>query len=106
MRYRHTDRKHDKETDNRIMGTTTYPEVIPKNSDVIYYTKFNDSYMKLAYKYYKDQSLWWIIARANPPYKGSTRFVAGTKVIIPVEISDYLNEFSRINNIRDVKDPE
>lgn len=106
MRYKYTKRKQDKETNNRILTTTVYPQIISKNTDLIYYTKFNDSYMKLANTYYKDQSLWWVIARANRPYKGNTRFQAGNKIIIPLEIDDYLNEFRRLNTIVDIKDAE
>ena len=106
MRYKSTKIKLDKETDNRVLRTTQYPKITPKNSDVVYYTRFDDTFMGLANRYYGDQSLWWVIARANSPFTGNTKFKAGEKIIIPTEFQDFLNEFSRINSVKDIPDSE
>tara|TARA_B100000902_G_C27103559_1_gene810037 strand:- start:81 stop:401 length:321 start_codon:yes stop_codon:yes gene_type:complete len=106
MRYKYTKRKLDKETNNRILSVTHYPKITPKNSDIIYYTRFDDTFMRLAYTYYGDQSLWWIIARANAPFKGNTKFTPGSKIIIPIEYQDFLNEFNRLNSIIEIEDNE
>ena len=62
------------------------------------YTKFDDSYSTLAYRFYDDVSLWWIIARANEGFKGNLRLPVGTKLNIPTEIGDILSELERLNN--------
>lgn len=106
MRYKSTKIKLDKETNNRVLKITQYPKITPKNSDVIYYTRFDDTFMSLAYRYYGDQSLWWVIARANTPFKGNMKFTPGQKIVIPTEVQDFLNEFTRINSVKDIPDSE
>ena len=97
MRYKSTKIKLDKETDNRVLQITQYPKITPKNTDVIYYTRFDDTFMSLAYRYYGDQSLWWIIARANREFKGTIKFEPGTNLIIPTEIDVIIDELDVVN---------
>jgi hypothetical protein len=46
----------------------------------------------LAWKYYKDQTLWWIIARANQEYIGcdSLFIEPGIRIRIPTEYINFL----------------
>ena len=98
MRYKYTKRKQDKETNNRILTTTVYPQIISKNTDLIYYTKFNDSYMKLANTYYKDQSLWWVIAEANNLREGRFALNPNEELRIPINLAPILLEFRELNS--------
>jgi nucleoid-associated protein YgaU len=105
-RYKSTRIKKDKFTGNRVLKVTEYPKVTSKETDIIYYTKDYDSYMSLAYRFYNDQSLWWVIARANSPFKGKFKFEAGTKLIIPTDLNDFFSEHNLINTTRDMKEPK
>ena len=82
----------------RFRSVTDYTKIFRKDSDITYYTKFDDSYSTLAYRFYDDVSLWWIIARANEGFKGNLRLPVGTKLNIPTEIGDILSELERLNN--------
>lgn len=42
-----------------------YPEITRDFTDIYVYTTKGDRYDLLALSYYKDSSLWWIIAQAN-----------------------------------------
>ncbi len=97
-RYKFTRVKKDKVKGVRYKSTTLYPQIQRKNSDITYYTKFGDSYGSLAHKYYQDNSLWWIIAKANEGFKGNIKFKVGEKVTIPMEIGGIISELERLNN--------
>jgi hypothetical protein len=49
-----------------LRQTTTYIEIPVSSTDIYVYTTVGDRYDALAYQYYKDSSLWYIIALANP----------------------------------------
>tara|TARA_B100002019_G_scaffold3624_1_gene2990 strand:+ start:6534 stop:6833 length:300 start_codon:yes stop_codon:yes gene_type:complete len=97
MRYKYTEIQNDKVSKKKVLTTTLYPEIESKDSDVIYYAKFDDSFMNLAYRFYGDQSLWWIIARAND-FKGRTKFTVGQKLIIPIDIGDVVKQHNKLNS--------
>ena len=62
-RYKSTKIKIDKFTNNRVLKVTEYPKINRKDSDIVYYTQDQDSFMSLLYhKFYGDQSLWYVIA--------------------------------------------
>lgn len=105
-RYKSTRIKKDKFDNNRVLNVTEYPKIAQKDTDIVYYTKDYDSYMSLAHRFYDDQSLWWVIARANSPFNGKLRFEAGTKLIIPTDLTDFFSEHNTINSSRDIKEPE
>ena len=100
MRYKYTEIQNDKVSKKKVLTTTLYPEIESKDSDVIYYAKFDDSFMNLAYRFYGDQSLWWIIARANIDYfKGNLQIPIASRLIIPTDIGDIVAELHRINRM-------
>ena len=79
-RYIHTSIKKNKDG-KRVFKPTIYPKIPIKDSDIFIYPKFGDRLDNLAQKYYKDVSLWGIIAKAN----GLTFLTipAGTSLRIP-----------------------
>ena len=96
-RYKNTIVINDKVTQNRKLNSTEYPKIEFKDSDIIHVTRFDESYMSLAHKFYNDQSLWWIIARANREFKGTIKFEPGTNLIIPTEIDVIIDELDVVN---------
>lgn len=95
-RYKHTEIIKDKVTNKRVLKTTEYPEIIPSDADIIYYAKFDDTLMRLADRFYGDQTMWWIIARANN-FQGKTKFQVGQKLIIPANTGDINKKLLKLN---------
>tara|TARA_B100000745_G_scaffold29399_1_gene18719 strand:+ start:111 stop:416 length:306 start_codon:yes stop_codon:yes gene_type:complete len=95
-RYKHQHVKRDSDG-RRKLSTIQYPKIISKNSDIIYRTKESDTYSSLAYRFYNDKTLWWIIARANEDFRGNIRPKVGIKLIIPRDISDIITKLNRDN---------
>ena len=88
-RYRYQQVKFDKETGHRKLSTTEYAKIDSKNSDIVYTTKYGDSYSSLAQRFYQDSTLWWVIAKIVQ------------KLIIPIDISDTIRELNNLNSKRD-----
>jgi hypothetical protein len=96
MRYQFT--STEKRYDGKNVYRTTYYPSIPESVDDFYITVSEVDYLDaLAKKYYGDESLWWIIARANnlPGYKLSID--SSKQIRIPVNISLILNQMKNIN---------
>lgn len=69
-------------------GIRYYNTVIPepvqlRGNETIYEAKIGDRWDLLAYRYYYDASLWYLIAKANNSLNGSIFIKPGTMVIIP-----------------------
>ena len=95
MRYKFTRVKKDKVEGLRYKSTTLYPTITRKDSDITYYTKFGDSYGSLAHRFYGDQSLWWIIAKANELTNGMIGLSSEKKIRIPTKIQPILESLQR-----------
>jgi hypothetical protein len=85
---------------NRIFGSVIYPDVQPQPEDVVITAESGTRLDELAFQYYNDAKLWWIIAVANQLGRGSLEVEAGTRVRIPQGISNVLNEYQRLNQRR------
>ena len=96
-RYKNTIVINDKVTQNRKLKSTEYPKIEFKDSDIIHVTRFDESYMSLAHKFYNDQSLWWIIAEANQLKDGGFALEPDIELRIPRNIAPILQEFRNIN---------
>ena len=64
MRYNNNKILND---DNGVeyLNRSEYPVIPIRDSDIIINGKFGQRFDQLAFQYYGDQELWWIIARAN-----------------------------------------
>ena len=51
----------------------------------------------MAYKYYEDSQLWWIIARANYLGKGDLEIPIGTQLRIPYDYLGIYKEYVQLN---------
>ena len=78
-----------------------YPEIEPTSEDLYIITSWEDRLDLLAYDYYGDETLWWIIRRANPDVTKRDSFFIKTGVQIripdPNNTTFLINEFERIN---------
>lgn len=81
-----------------VYRTLIYP-VIPESDSDIYITVSDNDYLDaLAYRYYKDTSLWWIIAVANNLGKGKLSLDVTKQLRIPTNITSILQSFKLANS--------
>jgi len=81
----------------QVYKTTIYPPIIPSNNDILITSTDTDYLDTLAHKYYKDATLWWIIANANNIGKGRLSIEPGTQLRIPFDIISIINQFKKLN---------
>ena len=89
-RYRFTNISETKSTQERPQSypkydTTIYQSVPESNDDIFLIATEGDRCDLLAHRFYKDESMWWFIARANN--LTSMNIPAGTKLRIPSSTS-------------------
>lgn len=95
-RYTTTRQKLDK-SGIRVYSTTYYPEIPLENEDRFINVIIGDRLDSLAHKYYGDNTLWWIIAKANG-LKGKPGLNAGEVIRIPSNITNIIEKFNNLNN--------
>ena len=81
----------------RTFKPTMYPKIPIRDSDVFIYPKFGDRLDNLAYKYYKDVSLWWIIAKANNLDAAHIGLDVDKQIRIPMETEPILNKLKEMS---------
>ena len=85
MRSRYESNETKKTNDGRIVyKTKRYPNIPLRESDVYVATETGDRLDTLAFQYYEDSSLWWIIAAANNIHDAPMGLQDGTILRIPL----------------------
>jgi len=82
----------------RVYKTTVYPEIYPADTDIQVVSNEGDYLDTLAYKYYGDPTLYWIIAAANKIGKGRLSVEPGLTLRIPINVNDIVDQFNRLNS--------
>ena len=82
----------------RYRSTVKYPVINKKSTDIYIVGSQHDRLDNLAYKYYEDARLWWIIARANNLGKGTLTVPIGTQIRIPSDYISIINEYKTLNS--------
>jgi len=78
-----------------------YPNIPLSESDVYVITTVGDRLDSLAFSYYNDATLWWIIAMANNnATKGALYPEPGTQLRIPTNVNSVFNLFEQFNKVR------
>jgi len=67
-----------------VYRTRIYPNIPLKDTDVYVMTETGDRLDTLAFQYYEDSSLWWIIAAANNIHDAPMGLQDGTVLRIPL----------------------
>lgn len=82
-----------------VYRTSRYPEVPLSENDIYVYTTQGDRFDTLANIYYKDSSLWWVIAIANTDInnQSSMNIPVGSQIRIPADYSSIVRSFNLIN---------
>jgi hypothetical protein len=83
---------------NRYYGTTLYPLIDAKITDIYLITTVGDRLDILANTYYGNATQWRVIASANNISKDSIFIKPGTQIRIPMDLKAYNAEFNRIND--------
>ena len=78
-----------------------YPNIPLSEFDVYVITTVGDRLDSLAYSYYKDATLWWVIAMANNNItRGALYPNPGTQLRIPTDINAVLELYNQFNQAR------
>jgi len=78
-----------------------YPVVPLLESDMYVVTGVGDRLDLIAYQYYSDSSLWWVIAFINNDVvKGSMFPTPGTQLRIPANVNAVIRLYNQFNQIR------
>lgn len=85
-------------TGSQYYQTNIYPTIEPTNQDYYVITTAEDRLDLLAYDFYQDTSLWWIIASANNLPGDSIYPPAGIQLRIPVNVQSVLTQYNQANN--------
>ena len=95
-RYKYTSIKINRDG-KRVFKPTIYPKIPIRDSDIFIYPKFGDRLDNLADKYYKDVSLWWVIAKANNLDEAHIGLEVDKQIRIPTEIEPILNKLQELS---------
>jgi nucleoid-associated protein YgaU len=97
QRYKYINIKKDPDTKRKMFVTTLYPKIPTSDSDIYIITKEGDRLDNLAYLYYGDVSLYWIIAQANHVGKGTYWLTPGQQFRIPVDTTSIVRLYHELN---------
>lgn len=94
MASRYENNESKKLVDGRtVYRSKIYPEIPLRNDDVYVASETGDRLDTLAYQYYNDASLWWIIAAANNIHDAPFGLADGTILRIPQNYIEILSQF-------------
>lgn len=82
----------------RVYKTTRYPKIPYSIYDVYIVANEEDYLDSLAYKFYKDATLWWVIAQANA-IKATLKAPTGKQIRIPRNIEAIISRFKKENSV-------
>jgi hypothetical protein len=78
-----------------------YPNIPVSENDIYVITTIGDRLDSLAFSYYRDSTLWWVIAMANNnATKGFLMPVPGTQLRIPTDIGNIMTQYNNFNQAR------
>jgi|SRR6516164_6636313 hypothetical protein len=81
----------------RYFRDVKYPDIPLQSSDIYVISSFGDRYDLVAYDYYKDDTLWWIVAVANDLPRDSIYIPQGTQLRIPTDVGDVIQSYNTLN---------
>ena len=83
----------------RYRSSTRYPDIPLSENDVLIYTMRGDRLDNLAYQFYGDPTLWWVLSIANPDLPNDSLYpTLGYQLRIPGNLSQILNDFEQLNS--------
>ena len=85
-------------TGSTYYQTNIYPTIQPTDSDYYIITTVEDRLDLIAYDFYQDSSLWWVIASANALPGDSIYAPIGIQLRIPTNLQTVLSTYKSENN--------
>jgi hypothetical protein len=83
----------------RYRSSTRYPDIPLSDADVFLSTIRGDRLDNLAFQFYNDSSLWWIIQIANPDLPNDSLYpTLGFQLRIPGNVTQILSNFEQLNS--------
>jgi hypothetical protein len=96
-RYSSTPQKLNKKG-QRVLISTLYPTISLSDSDRFIYPKDGERLDGVAFRFYNDASLWWVLAQANGLGKGRTILNPNFEIRIPGNIEKILSDYNKLNS--------
>lgn len=88
----------DISNNRRYYSSLIDPTIERQQDDIYFICTFGDRLDLLAFKYYSDATLWWIISAANPELRKDSLYLEpGTQVRIPRDFQRVLTLFQDQN---------
>ena len=87
-----TKKTHDGRT---VYRPKIYPNIPLRDDDVYVMTELGDRLDTLAFQYYEDPTLWWIIATSNNIHDANIGFEEGTILRIPANYIEIAGAFTQ-----------
>ena len=81
----------------RVLVPTLYPAIPLSDEDQFIFPMDGDRLDSVAYRYYNDASLWWVVAKANELGKGRTILNPNFQIRIPGNIAKIIANFNTLN---------
>ena len=83
----------------RYYKNIEYPKISIDSDDIYILSRVGDRLDSMAYDFYKDTTLWWIISKANPDKISRDSFFInpGMQLRIPQNIEKIIEDFEKIN---------
>jgi len=79
--------------------STVFPKITRKPSDTVIIAKSIDRLDLLAHRFYRDRTMWWVIALANNLPGDSFFITPGTQLFIPSDIQEIKNNLRKNNSV-------
>ena len=85
----------------RYIQNSIYPDIPETVDDIYVITTVGDRYDILAKQFYRDASLWWIIASANPINTSDSLVpTPGEQLRIPANPNEIISTYEQLNKKR------
>jgi len=85
----------------RYIKNAIYPDIPVSADDTYVIATIGDRYDTLAFQFYKDVSLWWIIATANPSNASDSLVITpGAQLRIPANPQNVVALYDNLNKNR------
>lgn len=79
----------------QVYRSKIYPNIPLRDDDIYIMTETGDRLDTLAYQYFRDQTLWWIIAAANNIHDAPLGLKDGTILRIPSNYIEIQRNFNK-----------
>ena len=95
-RYDSGKKRKDKDTGREFYSSIMYPKIERTPEDIYIRARIGDRIDHLAFEYYNDVTLRWIIAQANGLGKGTLAIPAGKQIRIPMDTDKIIGDFNEM----------